>query len=434
MTEREFAIAVVRKLHQAGHRALWAGGCVRDQLLGLEPDDYDIASDARPEEVAQLFRRTIAVGASFGVVEVLGAREHPELRVQVAAFRSDGAYIDGRHPQSVHFSSPEADAQRRDFTINGLFFDPLQNQVIDYVGGRADLEARLLRAIGDPQERFREDKLRLMRGVRMAARFGLAIEPATLAAMHAMADQIDVVSAERIADELKKMLALPGRAVAMDLLTQVGLIRAILPDLMGEHGAVGEAKDDAWQHALRMLESLPTQPSFALALACLLASAVRPGIEAKSSTEKQASALAGQICRRLKLSVADRERVEWLVANQHRLCEAESLPMSALKRTLWHPGIGELLELHRAEAVADGKSPGHVEYCETKLAEWGEAQLNPPALITGNDVQALGLRPGPRFKLLLDKVRDAQLDGVVATRKNALEFLAREMQKAGEGD
>jgi poly(A) polymerase len=434
MTEREFAIAVVRKLHQAGHRALWAGGCVRDQLLGLEPDDYDIASDARPEEVAKLFRRTIAVGASFGVVEVLGAREHPELRVQVAAFRSDGAYIDGRHPQSVHFSSPEADAQRRDFTINGLFFDPLQNQVIDYVGGRADLDARLLRAIGDPRERFREDKLRLMRGVRMAARFGLAIEPATLAAMHAMADQINAVSAERIADELKKMLALPDRAVALDLLMQVGLIRAILPELMGEHGAAGQAKDDAWQHALRRLESLPDTASFALGLACVLMHVDPQGAQVKLPREKRAAVLAGQICRRLKLSVAERERVEWLVENQHRLSDAENLPMSALKRILCHPGSRELLELHRAEAMAEGRPSRPVEFCESKLATWGEADLNPPALVTGNDIAALGMRPGPQFKLLLDKVRDAQLDGLVATRKNALEFLAREMQKAGEGN
>ncbi len=429
MSEREFAIAIVRKLHEAGHRALWAGGCVRDQLLGLEPDDYDVASDARPEKVTRLFRRTVAVGASFGVVEVLGPREQPELRVQVAAFRSDGAYIDGRHPQSVHFSSPEADAQRRDFTINGLFYDPLQDEVIDFVGGRADLEARVLRAIGNPHERFREDKLRLMRGVRMAARFGLSIEPVTLAAMHAMAEQINVVSAERIADELKKMLALPGRAIAMDLLMDVGLIKAVLPELVAERTSADDSNGVAWQRALRILGSLPAQSSFPLGLACLLLVAFSPGIQAKSGKEKQAAAHAGQICRRLKLSVADRERVEWLVANQHRLCEATSLRASALKRMLCQPGIRELLELHRAEAVAENKSPDQVQFCESKLAEWGEAELNPPMLVTGNDIEALGLRPGPEFKRLLDRVRDAQLDGIVKTREASLELLAEEVAR-----
>jgi poly(A) polymerase len=205
MTEREFAIDVVKRLQSAGFQAFWAGGCVRDELLGLVPKDYDIATDARPEEVQRLFRRTVAVGVSFGVVEVLGPRQDGDvLKVQVATFRTDAGYSDGRRPDQVVFSSAREDALRRDFTTNGMFFDPLKNELLDYVGGQADLQARVLRAIGDPHVRFAEDKLRLLRAIRIATRFDLTIEPATAAAIRAMADQLPVVSAERIADELRE--------------------------------------------------------------------------------------------------------------------------------------------------------------------------------------------------------------------------------------
>ncbi|HEV8061689.1 MAG TPA: CCA tRNA nucleotidyltransferase [Gemmataceae bacterium] len=445
MSEREFAIAVVRRLRDAGHQALWAGGCVRDELLGLEPDDYDVASDARPEEVAHLFRRTIAVGASFGVVEVLGPREDPQIHVQVATLRSDGAYIDGRHPEAVRFSSAEEDAQRRDFTINGLFFDPLENRLIDYVGGRADLEARLLRAIGDPHQRFAEDKLRLMRGVRMAARFGLEIEPATLDAIRTMADQITVVSAERIADELKKMLLLPERARALDLCMDLGLARAVLPELALQPGLAenswGQSNGDRWEHVLRALACLGKEVSFPLALACLLHEVGKTGMTESASggdtpdgLEKTASKLAGLVCRRLKLSVAERERVEWLVGHQQILRDAKRLPLHKLKRILAHTGIRELLALHRAEALAEELPTDHVDFCEGLLEQWSEAELNPPALITGHDVEALGLRPGPGYKELLEVVRDAQLDGMVATRDEALALLERAVSgRAKEG-
>ena len=223
MTEREFATEVVRTLQQAGFRALWAGGCVRDELLGLTPNDYDVATDARPEQVANLFRRSIAIGAAFGVVEVIGPRgdDRQHLTVEVATFRSDGVYIDGRRPESVTFSSPELDAQRRDFTINGMFFDPIAGQLHDFVGGQIDLEAKVLRAIGDPVARFTEDKLRVLRAVRIAARFELSIDPATLAAAQQIAAQIIVVSAERIAEELRKLLTHPTRARGVKLLIPV---------------------------------------------------------------------------------------------------------------------------------------------------------------------------------------------------------------------
>src|SRR5262245_30736477 len=285
MTDREFAIDVVRRLRQSGYEALWAGGCVRDELLGLTPADYDVATSARPEEVERTFARTVAVGASFGVVEVIGPRRPDQSfpKVQVATFRSDGAYIDGRRPESVVFSTAVEDAQRRDFTINGMFFDPLESKVIDYVGGQADLKAGVLRAIGDPRARFREDKLRLMRAVRMAARFDFPIESATAAAIREMAPELNVVSAERIADELRKMLVHRNRAWAMRQMDELGLLRQVLPEVENDmkgrlpQGLPEAPTGDLWQHILRVLELLegpqwpqPSPVSFPLAFAAIL--------------------------------------------------------------------------------------------------------------------------------------------------------------------
>src|SRR5262245_38454690 len=284
MTDREFATDVVRRLRQSGYEALWAGGCVRDELLGLAPDDYDVATSARPEDVVRTFRKTVEVGASFGVVEVIGPRRpdgsYP--KVQVATFRSDGAYVDGRRPESVVFSSAEEDAARRDFTINGMFLDPLDGRVIDYVGGQADLQARVLRAIGDPRARFREDKLRLVRAVRFAARFGFPIEPETAAAVREMAAEITVVSAERIAEELRKILVHPGRAWALRQMDELGLLRQIVPEVESEmkglpQGLPSAPTGDLWDHTLKVLEVLegprwpaPAPATFPLAFAAML--------------------------------------------------------------------------------------------------------------------------------------------------------------------
>src|SRR5947209_32514 len=275
MTEREFATAVVRRLQEAGHQALWAGGCVRDELLGLVPKDYDVATDARPEEVRARFRRTVAVGMSFGVVEVLGPRQDGRpLKVQVATFRTDGHYTDGRRPDEVVFSSAREDALRRDFTINGMFFDPLANKLIDYVGGQEDLRAKVLRAIGDPATRISEDKLRMLRAVRIAARFELTIDPATDTAIRGMAEQIAVVSPERIADELRKLLVDPHRARGVNLLHETELLTPIVPELVPmkglPQGLPGAPEGDLWDHVLRVLDLLPPQPSFPLAFAALL--------------------------------------------------------------------------------------------------------------------------------------------------------------------
>jgi poly(A) polymerase len=450
MDERDFAIQVVRRLNEAGHQALWAGGCVRDELLGLVPKDYDVASDAQPPQVRRLFPHTVAVGASFGVIEVLGPRTPAgRLRVQVATFRSDVAYSDGRHPVAVVFSSPREDALRRDFTINGMFFDPLEGRLLDYVGGQEDLKARVLRAIGDPVTRFTEDKLRMLRAARLASRFGLAIEPATAAAIRAMARELPVVSAERIADELRKLLVDRRRAHGVTLLDELGLAAVVLPELLPMKGlpqglpppgaaalpppgAPGPAREgtaaDLWQHVLRVLECLGPEVSFPLAFAALLHDVGKPRTVGRTPDrytfyyhEHVGRRLASDICLRLKLSNEERERVEYLVEKHQYLSDARHMRVSKLKPTLAHPGIAELLALHRADAVASGRGTDHVAYCEQKLREWtASGELNPRPLLTGDDLKEMGLPPGPQYKVLLDGVREAQLEGTVRTRPEAL--------------
>jgi poly(A) polymerase len=395
---RDFAVAVVARLRESGFEAYWAGGCVRDIVLGHEPTDYDVATDARPEQVAGLFRRTVGVGVSFGVVKVLGPREAGE--VEVATFRSDGAYIDGRRPESVAFSTPEQDASRRDFTINGMFLDPLDGRVIDHVGGREDLDNRILRAIGDPSARFTEDKLRLLRAVRFAARFDLAIDPATRDAIAAMAGLVTAVSAERIAQELRRMLVHSSRSRAMAMASEFGLLAAILPPV------------SLPDRALRVLDALPEAPAFPLAFAALLHDLTPPVVLDLS---------AG-----LKLSNAERDRTAWLVENQRALINPTSLPHHTLKRLLATEGIADLLSLHRALAIADSADLAHVRYCESYLRDQPEGPIDPPPLLTGHDLARHGLRPGPRFATLLDSLRDAQLDGLISTREEALAFVDRQ--------
>ena len=410
MTEREFAADVVARLQAAGYRALWAGGCVRDELLGIPPADYDVATDARPEQVKTLFRRCHSFGASFGVVEVLGPRgpDGEWLKVQVATFRSDGAYTDGRHPDSVTFSSPEEDAKRRDFTINGVFFDPVGGRVIDYVGGQADLAAKVLRAIGDPAERFTEDKLRILRAVRMAARFELTIDPATFDAARRMAPEIRAVSAERIAEELRKILTNRHRARGFRLLREFDLVGQILPEVASD--------GPTWDRLVRVLEAFPPEASFPLAFAAVLQS-LDP-------------ATAADACRRLRLSNAELDHVVWLVEKKDALRDAPALRPSQLKPLLVHSGIGDLFALHRAEAVADGRGVEHVEFCERVLQETPREELNPPPAVTGDDLLAAGLTPGPDFKRLLDAVREAQLDGAVRTKEDGMKLVER-LRSAG---
>jgi putative nucleotidyltransferase with HDIG domain len=455
--ERAFAVHVVRRLRAAGHEALWAGGCVRDELLGLTPKDYDVATSARPEQVQALFRPTIAVGLSFGVVEVLGPRtDAGVLKIQVATFRSDGTYSDGRRPDEVVFSSPREDALRRDFTINGLFFDPLSGDVHDYVGGRADLEAHVLRAIGDPYARFHEDRLRMLRAVRFVACFGFALDSATALAIRAMASGVGVVSAERVAGELRKLLVVPRRAEGMRLFVDLGLAAVLLPELLPMRGLpqglpreVGPGlpppgrgtaghEGDLWEHVLAVLERLGPQTSFPLALAALLHDVGKPRTVGRTpdrytfhAHEHVGRRMTEEIGERLKLSNDETERAAWLVEKHQILCDVKQMRTSKLKMLLAHPGARDLVALHRADAEASNRGLAHVVYCEQLLEEWTSDILSPPPLLTGHDLIRLGLEAGPLFKELLDAVRDAQLDGTITSTREALELVARLLAQRG---
>jgi poly(A) polymerase len=443
MTERDFAIDVVKRLRLAGFQALWAGGCVRDELLGLTPKDYDVATDALPKDVHRIFRRTIAVGESYLVVEVLGPRQGGKpLKIQVATFRSDVSYSDGRHPDEVKPSTPREDALRRDFTINGMFKDPLSGDIIDYVGGQDDLRAGILRAIGEPAQRFQEDRLRMLRAARMATRFNLRIDPATADAVRVMAAGVAAVSAERIADELRKLLTDPRRAHGMGLLLDLGLAAVVLPEVVPMKGLPQGPPDaptgDLWDHVLRVLDLLGPGVSFPLALAALLHDVGKPRTVGRTPErytfyyhEHVGRRMAEEICLRLKLSNEERERVEWLVEKHQYLCDVRGMKTSKLKTILIHPGIRELLALHRADALAWGRSVEHVEYCERLLEEWSEEELNPPPLLTGHDLVRLGLEPGPLFKELLDLVREVQLDGTITTIKQALDLVSERLLMLG---
>lgn len=435
---RDFALEVVLRLRRAGFQALWAGGCVRDLLLGLVPVDYDVASDATPEQVMlSLPFRAITVGISFGVVRI----RHPRMQgieVEVATFRTDSTYVDGRRPAAVVFSSPELDAARRDFTINGMFMDPESSQVIDYVGGLDDLRNQVLRAIGDPAERFREDKLRLLRAIRFAARFNLEIEPNTLQSLRAMAGEVVVVSPERIAQELRRMLVHVNRAQAMNMALEVGLVAAILPPLVDMRGLFQgksvQPEGDLWDHTMLVLRLLPVRPSFTLAFAALVHDVGKPFTRANHhgrtsfhSHDQVGSRIADRLCRNLRLSNVERERITWLVAFHQYLGEAKKLREAKLKRVLAQPGIDELLALHRADALASTGDTEHVDYCAYYLENQPAGPINPPPLLTGHDLVRHGLEPGAHFAVILETIREAQLEGRVQSKREVLDWVDRYM-------
>lgn len=402
---RAFAVDIVHRLRAAGHQALWAGGCVRDELLGLTPKDYDVATSATPDETRALFgpRRTLAIGAAFGVIAVVGRRDQGT--VEVTTFRRDVDYHDGRHPDHVEFSTAAEDAQRRDFTINGLFFDPLSEQIVDYVDGQADLRAGIVRAIGEPRQRFTEDKLRMLRAVRMAGTFDFAFDPATLATIQTMAPEVTVVSAERIAQEMRRMLELPRLPRVVDCLRDSGLLAVVLPEAMGR-------SDDAWQATHGLLGSLSIY-RFPLSLAAILLEGGDP---------RQTSELATAIGQRWRLANRETERLGWLLNHAQSLAGARTKRWSEVQPLLVADGAAELVELHAARARATGSAPDDVEFCRARMA-WPAAQLNPPPLVTGDDLRGAGLRPGPQFAVMLGQVRAAQLDGQLADRAAALEFV-----------
>ena len=402
--QRWFAVEVVKQLRAHEYESYWAGGCVRDELLGRKPKDYDVATSARPDEIRNIFgkRKTLAIGAAFGVITVLGPRGAGQ--IEVATFRQDVSYSDGRRPDEVRFSSPREDAVRRDFTINGMFFDPVEQQLIDFVGGKEDLERRLIRAIGDPRERFTEDKLRMLRAVRFAAAFDFALEERTEAAIREMAHELTVVSSERIAAEMRAMLTGAGRATAVELLRQTALLKQILPEIT----EADLDQPERWETRLRFLDALD-RPTFPQALAVLMG-------------WPQGEKVAATVGPRWRLSNKEVERTDWLLRHGGALDDAPGQLWPRLQPILVHEGIDDLMSLYQTAARLGLANQADVDFCRQKLALPPD-QLNPPPLVTGEDLIELGIPKGKLYAVLLKAAREAQLEQVIRTPDQAKSFV-----------
>jgi poly(A) polymerase len=445
---KDFAISIVRTLRDRGHQAYLVGGCVRDLVLGREPADYDVTTDATPDEVMEIFPETYAVGAQFGVVLVplpagdaascvsTEVTDHSKAgTVEVATFRSDVGYSDGRHPDQVRYSKdPREDVARRDFTINGLLLDPIKNEVLDFVGGRADLEAGIIRTIGDAERRFAEDKLRMLRAVRFAARFDYQIEPKTFAAIPKMAAQIRQVSHERVRDELTRMLTEGHGRRAFLLLDESGLLHEILPEITTMKGVEQppqfHPEGDVFVHTLLLLEKLPRPCPLTLAWGALLHDVGKPPtfriapdrIRFDGHVEVGVK-MAQDILRRLRFSNDATEQILALVANHMRFADVQKMKESTFKKFVRMPDFTEHLELHRIDCQASHGDLTSYQFTREKMALIPPEIMRPAPLMTGDDLIAAGYTPGPRFKEILVAVEDAQLEGQLGTRAQAMEFV-----------
>jgi len=433
---RELANSICQTLEAHGHKALLVGGCVRDLLLHRDPADYDVTTDATPERVLQLFPGSLGVGAQFGVILVPldGAK------VEVATFRSDVGYSDGRHPDRVVFSqSPEEDVARRDFTINGLLMRHDSAEVLDFVGGQADLKAGLVRAIGQPQQRFSEDKLRMLRGVRFAARFGYSIEPDTFAAIRKLAPQIHSVSAERIREELSKLLTEGSARRGFELLDESGLLHELLPEISAMNGVQQppeyHPEGDVWIHTRMMLEGLPAGVSPTLAWGVLLHDVGKPptfrsvamtGDRIRFDNHVEIGVnMAVSICKRLHFSNSDTDEILALVANHMKFKDVSQMRQSTLKRFVRLSNFPEHLELHRLDCLSSHGRLDAYNAVKTFLENTPSEQVRPNRLLTGDDLKDMGYVPGPDFQKILTALEDAQLEGLVRTRVQAVAFVLK---------
>jgi len=439
VTSRELANSICETLRRNRHQAFLVGGCVRDLLLSREPADYDVATDATPEQVIGLFPEHVAVGAQFGVILI--PRE--ELRVEVATFRSDIGYSDGRHPDRVTFSkAAQEDVQRRDFTINGLLMWHDTGEVLDYVGGQADLQAKLIRAIGEPDRRFTEDKLRMLRAVRFAARFGFEIESDTFRAIRRHVKEVGQVSPERLRDELTKMLTEGAARRAFELLDETGLLQQVLPEIAAMKGVEQppqyHPEGDVWIHTRMMLEGLPAGVSPTLAWGILLHDVGKPPtFKSPSETGDRIRfdghvdvgvRMAEEICRRLRFSNEDTNQILALVDNHMRFKDVESMRASTLKRFVRQPHFDEHLALHRLDCLSSNRHLESYEFIRRFINETPPEQVRPERLITGDDLQAMGFKPGPLFSQILGSLEDAQLEGQVKTREEAAQFVLKQFE------
>lgn len=433
--QERLAIILLRQLRQRGHQAYLVGGCVRDRLLGLQPKDFDISTDASPTQVANYFPNTEFVGVHFGVVLVPEGGAH----VEVATFRSEGAYTDGRRPDEVRFETdPALDAQRRDFTVNGLMEDPLSGEIFDYVGGRADLANKIVRAIGTPDLRFQEDHLRMLRAVRFAARLRFSIEAKTAEAIVNQAESIRTISPERIRDELLRILTEGAARRALELLDQLGLLAQVLPQVKAFQGVEQppefHPEGDVWKHVLLMLEKMgPASPS--LAMGVLLHDVAKPAtfrradrIRFDGHAELGAS-MAAELLQRLRFSNDQVEHITSLVANHMRFKDVQNMSISTLKRFLRLPEFAEHLELHRLDCLASNGRTDSYDFVRQKSAELGADALHPERLLSGRDLIAAGYSPGPAFGDALETVETLQLEGEIQTKDEALAHAKRVLDR-----
>jgi len=425
---------ICARLRQHRHIAYFAGGCVRDMVRGLTPKDFDVATDAPPEVVQRIFPHTYAVGAKFGVVVVV----ENGTNFEVATFRSDEAYIDGRRPSAVHFASPEEDARRRDFTINGMFFDPENEEVIDFVGGRADLEAKLVRAIGDPAQRFAEDRLRMLRAVRFATVLDYKIDTQTWDALGANATAILEISAERIREELVRILLSPNRVRGWDLLDASGLMRAILPEVDAMKGCLQpeqfHPEGDVFQHTRLMLQLLPAKVSVPLVFSVLLHDIAKPitatvdeaGRIRFNEHDRIGAAMTEAIMERLRFSRPEIDATVEMVRQHMVFKDVPKMRVAKLKRFMARPTFDEELELHRVDCESSHRILDNYEFLLRKREEFANEPIIPPSLVRGDDLIALGLKPGPKFGEILEAVETRQLEGALRDRDEALAWVKRE--------
>jgi poly(A) polymerase len=445
---RSFAISIIQTLRESGHQAYLVGGCVRDFLLGREPADYDVSTDATPDEVMRIFPQTYAVGAQFGVVlvpapagETASSASAHGNAVEVATFRADIGYSDGRHPDRVRYSKDaREDVERRDFTINGLLLDPLKNEVLDFVGGRNDLEAGVVRTIGVPELRFTEDKLRMPRAVRFAARFDYQIEPGTFAAIQKLAAEIHQVSRERLRDELTKMLT-EGRARrAFLLLDESGLLQQVLPEISAMKGVEQppqyHPEGDVFVHTLLLLDKLPQSCPPTLSWGALLHDVGKPPtfrvapdrIRFDGHVEVGVK-MAEAILHRLRFSNDDTEQILALVNHHMRFAQVQRMKESTLKKFIRMPGFDEHLQLHRIDCQASHGDLTTYNFTREKVASLPPEAIRPVPLVTGADLIAAGYAPGPRFKEILTAVEDAQLEGRLRNKPEAMAFIAQQFPR-----
>jgi poly(A) polymerase len=437
VSAREKAVFVVRRLRQEGFDAYFAGGCVRDMLLGKPPQDYDITTSAHPEDIQRLFAETVPVGAQFGVVLVLIDGQPFE----VASFRHDGPYLDGRRPIQVRYGSLEEDVRRRDFTINGMVYDPMADRLIDLVEGSQDLERRRIRAIGEAERRFEEDRLRMLRAVRFAAGLGFEVESSTFSAIQRLAPTITDIAWERIGDEITRILTEGGARRGFELLDDSGLLKVLLPEIEALKGTWQSPdyhpEGDVFKHTMLLLSHL-SAPSETLAYGCLLHDVAKPlcfrqvgeRVTFYGHSERGA-VMAEDILKRLKRGRATWERVSFLVRNHLRHVQAPDMRLSTLKRFLREDGIEELLELTRIDALSSSGDLRHYQFCKERLDKLGEEEIRPAPLVRGGDLIAMGFEPGPIFSEILSRVEDQQLGGGLRSREEALDWVRKTYSHRG---